>query len=271
MSIIRNEKGQAMPAKTIPIGNLAFAPLDCTKVYWLGNASILINSRGTTLMIDPLLKGFDMPLLIDMPILPNEVPALDGVLITHIDNDHFSRPTLADMKDVCKSWHAPHYVAEQMEKELSIDGAGHGIGDTFSVGSVQATLTPAKHNWQNDSAKYNYRVWKEEEYCGYWLDTPDGTVWLPGDSRLLDAHLHMPEPDIILLDFADNSWHITLDGAVRLANAYPKARLLCIHWGSVDASEMNTFNGDPEVLAKRIENPERVCALMPGEALTLKG
>ena len=31
-------------------------------------AGFLLNSRGTTIMIDPLLGDFDMPVLIDFPI-----------------------------------------------------------------------------------------------------------------------------------------------------------------------------------------------------------
>ena len=58
----------------------------------------------------------------------------------------------------------------------------------------------------------------------------------------------MPEPDVILFDFADNDWHITLDGAIQLANTYPQAHLICIHWGSVDAPDMTPFNGNPEDL-----------------------
>lgn len=268
MDILKNQKGQAVPGPTRPMGPEAFAPRGDTLLHWMGNASIHLNSRGTNLMIDPLLEGFDMPLLIEMPIQPKEIPTLDGVLITHIDNDHFSRPTCKDVQPVCRSYHAPQYVAEVMRQE-GLPGTGHAIGETFRVGNVAATLTPAEHNWQNESAKWHYREWKLEDYCGYWLDTPDGSIWLPGDSRLLESHLHMPQPDLILLDFSDNSWHITLEGAARLANAYPEADLVCIHWGSVDAPDWTTFNGNPEDLLSRVTHPERVHALAPGEPFVL--
>ena len=64
-----------------------------------------------------------------------------------------------------------------------------------------------------------------------------------GDSRLLEEHLHMSAPDVILFDFADNDWHITLKGAIQLANTYPNSDLICIHWGCVDAPDMTPFNG----------------------------
>ena len=79
----------------------------------------------------------------------------------------------------------------------------------------------------------------------------------------------MSEPKIILLDFSDNEWHITFEGAVKLANTYPNAQLLCIHWGTVDAPDWSTFNGDPRALAAAVANPERVLAPLPGEAVTL--
>lgn len=270
MKIQKNEKGQAIAPTTLPLTNTAFQKSNDTSIYWMGNASILINSKGTTIMIDPLLEGFDLPLLIDMPILPQDIPSLDALLVTHIDNDHFSRPTCLDVQQVCKAYHAPHYVASQMKEELNIDGVGHDIHEQFNVNDVKVTVTPALHNWQNDSKKYAYHEWKKEDYCGYWFDTPDGTIWLPGDSKLIEEHLHMPSPDVILLDFADNEWHITLNGAIQLANTYPNSDLICIHWGSVDAPNMSPFNGNPEDIMKKVIHPQRVHVLAPGEEYRLK-
>ena len=93
---------------------------------------------------------------------------------------------------------------------------------------------------------------------------------MPGDSKLLPEQLTQPAPDLILFDFSDNDWHITFEGAVTLANAYPNAKPICIHWGTVDAPEMTPFNGNPERLLTRIVHPERVLALLPGEKYTLK-
>jgi hypothetical protein len=43
-------------------------------------AGLLINCRGTTVMVDPLLGGFDMPVMIEFPIATAEVPELGDVL-----------------------------------------------------------------------------------------------------------------------------------------------------------------------------------------------
>lgn len=269
MQVQKNAKGQALAPKTQPFGTEAFAKKGHTEIRWLGNAGIMINSRGTNIMIDPVLQDFDMPLLYEMPILPKDIPSLDALLITHIDNDHFSRSTIKDLQAVCKEYHAPYYVAEEMRKE-GVPGTGHSIHEHFAVQDIQISLTPAKHNWQSEKVKYSFREWRDEDYCGYWLETPDCTIWLPGDSKLLEAHLNMPEPDVILFDFADNEWHITLEGAIRLANTYPNADLICIHWGSVDAPNMAVFNGNPEDLQKGVIHSERIKVLAPGEQYLLE-
>ena len=268
MHVCKNAKGQAMPTGLQKMDASAFSAREDTTVRWLGSAGIFINSRGVTMMLDPVLEGFDMPMLFESPILPPEVPSLDAMLITHIDNDHFSRSTCKDLLGVCKSYHAPKYVAEEMVKE-GIPGTGHDIHESFFVGDVKVTLTPADHDWQNDIPAFQFRHWKKEDYCGFWIETKDGIIWTPGDSRLLEEQLNMPEPDVILFDFSDNVYHITLAGAVKLANTYPKAELICIHWGSVDSPERNTFNGNPEELLSLVENPERVHALEPGEVFVV--
>lgn len=153
--------------------------------------------------------------------------------------------------------------------EAGIPGQGHDIGDEFDVENVRVRVTSACCKWQNGSKKWQYPEWKRKDYCGFYLSAPDGTVWMPGDSRLLEEQLHYEETDVILLDFADNDWHITCQGAAKLCNVYPNAALIPIHC-SIDAPDWSTFNGDPERLKKAIVNPERLKVLKPGEAYTTK-
>ena len=107
-----------------------------------------------------------------------------------------------------------------------------------------------------------------EDFCGFWIDTPDGTVWMPGDSRLMEEQLTYPEPDLILMDISDGSWHIGLNGVKRLTDAYPNAKLIPIHWGCVHA-DWKEFNGDPAVVRGMIANPERLYETAVGEAFIL--
>ena len=70
------KKYQAKAPRTQAVGEEAFEASDITTLRWLGMAGVLINSRGTALLVDPLLGGFDMPIMIDMPIAAEDVPRL---------------------------------------------------------------------------------------------------------------------------------------------------------------------------------------------------
>jgi L-ascorbate metabolism protein UlaG (beta-lactamase superfamily) len=261
---------QAKAPPTQSFGAEAFDALDRTELRWLGMAGLLINSRGTVVMIDPVLRDFDMPILIEMPIAAGAVPRLDGVLVTHSDNDHYSVPTCHDLSSVTSEFHSTHYVASLMADQ-GFEAHGHDIGQKFEVGALRVTTTPADHAWQNEIPGQNSHWFVPEDACGFWIETPDGTIWAPGDSRVIpEHHMSMPPPDVLLFDFSDSEWHFGLDGAISIANTYPDAELLLHHWGSVDAPEFTPFNADPVSLQGRVSNPDRVHALAPGEPLVLR-
>ena len=263
------KKYQAKAPPTQPFGQEAFGKSKETTIRWLGMGGFLINSRGTTLMVDPLLKGFDMPVMIDFPIKTEDVPKLDAILVTHSDNDHYSIPTNRDLKSVTKSYHSTIYVDSLMKAE-GFPSFGHNPGEKFKVGPVSVKMVAVDHAWQNAYPGTATRTFKDEDSTGFLIETPDGTIWAQGDSRLMPEHLSIsPIPDAILFDFSDSEWHFTFEGAVKIANAYPNTPLLLCHWGSVDAPDFAPFNGDPERLKKAIINPERIHVLAPGEPFTL--
>lgn len=265
--MLKRKQAAAPPPQRI--GPDAFSGDEGTTLRWLGGGGAMINSRGTVLLLDPVLLGFDMPLLAPPPLDPGAVSRLDGILITHCDGDHFSEATCKALSGVCPAYHSTRYVSELLQG-LGLPGTGHEIRDSFCLGQVRVTLTPADHAWQNELLENPGRIFQPEDCCGYWLDTPDGSVWAVGDSRLLEEHLHMPAPDAIFLDFSQDSWHIGLEGAAKLAAAYPQTPLLLWHWGTVDAPEMAPFNGDPADFLRLLPNPRQARILAPGEPFPLR-
>lgn len=266
----KEKKYQAKAPPTQPFGKEAFGPSGNTTIRWLGMAGFLINSRGTTFMIDPLLEGYDMPLLMDFPIKAKDVPHLDAVLATHSDNDHYSVATFKDLAAVTKEFHSTIYVDSLMKND-GLHSFGHYIGDTFHIGKISVRLTLADHAWQNDFPKPGQRYYEPGDACGFWFNTPDGSIWAPGDSRFMQEQLYMPAPDAILFFYSEDAkYHPGLEGAVKIANAYPNTPLILAHWGFVDAPDFAPFNGDPEHLKKLVVNPERIIVLAPGQPFTLK-
>lgn len=264
------KKYQAKAPKTVQFGKEAFASSNSTTIRWLGMAGFFVNSRGTNFMIDPLLEGYDMPLLMEFPIQPKSVPQIDAVFATHSDNDHYSVETCKDMSANVKAFHSTIYVDSLMKND-GLNSFGHYIGESFKVRNVEVQLTLADHAWQNNFPRPGQRYYAPGDACGFWFTTPDGTIWAPGDSRFMEEQLHMPTPDLILFDYSeDAAFHSGLEGAVKIANAYPNTPLLLGHWGFVDAPDFIPFNGDPEKLKSRVVNPERIIVLAPGQPYVLK-
>ena len=265
-----NEKGQMVAPATIKMTENDFKNNNGTSVYWLGGGGAVINSHGTILMIDPVLEGFDMPLLIDIPVSVREVPKVDAVLLTHSDSDHYSRATCKALKPICKEYHTTPYVASLLKEECDIEGVGHNMDGHVQVADIDIELTPADHAWQRLFEEYNYRVWEDGECCGFYLRTRDAKIWCVGDSKLMECQLHMDPPDVILFDFSDNFAHIGLENSYKLANAYPNAKLVLIHWGTIDAPNDDPFNGNPQNIFDNVVNPERVVLLAPGQEYKIK-
>src|SRR3954470_22285446 len=93
----------------------------------------------------------------------------------------------------------------------------------------------------------------------------------PAIHAFMQEELHMPIPDAILFDYSeDAAFHSGLEGAAKIANAYPNTPLILGHWGFVDAPDFIPFNGNPERLKKLVVNPSRIIVLAPGEPFTLK-
>ncbi len=264
------KKYQAKAPSTQPFGAEAFAASKQTTIRWLGMAGFMINSRSTILLIDPLLQDFDMPIMIDFPIASKNIPRVDALLATHSDNDHYSVPTAKALAAVTKSYHSTNYVDSLMKND-GLPAVGHAIGETFAVGATTVKLTAADHAWQNAYPGMSTRFFKPEDACGFWIETPDGSIWAPGDSKFMEEQLHMPTPDVILLDYTEDSlWHSGLEGSAKIINAYPNTPVILGHWGTVDAPDFIPFNANPEHLKLLAVNPKRIKVLAPGEPFILK-
>ena len=144
-----------------------------------------------------------------------------------------------------KVFHSTAYVASLM-KTQGWPASGHAIGEAFTVGPVRSRSRPRITRGRTPCrpAKGSGASATPMPAASR-VETPDGVIWHPGDSRLMPEHLTMAAPDAILFDFSDNEWHFGLAGAVKLANAYPNTPLLLSHWGTVDAPDFTPFNGDP--------------------------
>ncbi len=272
------EQVSASPSQHI--GRDVFKRARGTALWWLTNAGFLINSRGMLAMIDPVISvdpdapqtsETGMRLLVALPLEAAEVPRLDVVLYTHADDDHFARTTAQTLFGVGALFVGPPPVARELAKMgLSRQRVRTALADeAIEVEQVSITPTPADHPWQLRDPERFGQPWKPEDCCGYLLDTPDGRLWCPGDTRLMDEHVQMKGVDVLLLDVGRSEYHLGVDAGARLANILDPPHIIPYHWGTYDAPEHEAYNGDPEEVRERLHNPDAFHLLAPGQEFIL--
>lgn len=275
------QTAQVKAPLTHPIRPEAFQTKDHTELRWLGGAGFLLNCRGTVILIDPVLmtspedaavSELGMRLLVPLPIQAQEVPQAAAILYTHTDRDHLAPQTARALVQTAGSYAGTGAVLTRLA-ELGIAGNRTRIltlGETVHFGPVAVTPTVADHSWQVlDPARYG-PPHGPTDCCGFLLETPDGNIWLPGDTRFLPEHLEIGPVDVLLLDVSDDPYHLGHEQEIRLANHYSHAVLIPCHYGCYDARDALPFNGDPAKLAPWITDAEkRLNVLAPGEAFTL--
>jgi L-ascorbate metabolism protein UlaG (beta-lactamase superfamily) len=273
------EQYQAQAPETIPLPPKYYEDGEETAVYWLSASGVLINSHGFNVMIDPLLSIIsDDPaigetsemLMTAPPILATQVEHLDAVFYTHTDNDHLGPITAKELMHTGAQFHGTPYVIQELSKLGLSDerGVSHISGETFGIGNLEITLTPAFHPhqlFQTDFTSY----FKPEDCCGYRITTPDGVIWIPGDSLLMNEHLQMKDIDLLFIDFSDNASHFGLDFAIGLANVHENADLIMYHWATFYGPDHDWCNADPAQAIPRLRRPERLHILAPGEKYVL--
>ena len=278
------EKKQAAAPMTVMMGADAFAEKDGTCIYWLGSAGILINARGTCIMIDPVLENSEadpalseagFPFLVPPPVRCADIPRLDAVLYTHADYDHMAPGTAKALLRLDVPYYGTEFTCFRLQQDFGIglQGAGRTIPMFYAqetvIGNISVRLTHCVHNWRANRPEFDWE-YGPDDCCGFYITTPDGTVWAPGDSTLQPWHFEEPAPDLMFFDISADPFHFGTENAIRLANHYGTSDLILYHYGTYLAPEKPAFNADPAWTEGRITDPARLHILAPGEKFRLR-
>ena len=222
-----------------------------TRFVWLGMAGVAINARGTVMLIDPMLAVMEKDgervsetghrFKIDLPIEAKDVPRLDEVLYTHADMDHFGRPTAEILDRLEPGFLAPPPVVEGL-RVLGVDEKRIVIAKDFDrvrIGEAEVVVTPALH----DYPKSNH---VRGDCCGFVVESADGRIWHPGDTRLIDELLEIKDVDVIFFDVADVEAHLGPEGSARLADSCGAKVMVAYHYGTYDVPAGTWGGCDPE-------------------------
>lgn len=209
-------------------------------VAWVGHATCLIRMDGFTILTDPVFSrrcGIDLVLgtlgpkrLVEPALLPEDLPKIDLVLLSHAHFDHWDMPSLAKLasKDV------PVLCAKETSDLLSPERwqsvAELGWGERKQLGPVEVQGVEVKH-WGARVRRDTHRG-----YTGYLLESPSGKILFSGDTAYTNSFRNLRrgrEIDLAIMPIgAYNPWiasHCTPEQAVQMADWAGAGQIMPVH------------------------------------------
>ncbi|WP_449387895.1 MBL fold metallo-hydrolase [Chryseobacterium lineare] len=172
---------------------------------WLGHSSYYIQTRGVSFLIDPVLSSYGSPFRFFNKAFsgadifkPEDIPAIDYLVITHDHYDHLDYPTVKAIKDRVGQVILPLGVGAHLEKwgykadQLIEEDWGAEVN---LKNNIKIIFTPARH-FSGRKMKRNVTLW-----TSYVLITPEKRLFLGGDSGY-DTHFKMIGEQYGPFDFA---------------------------------------------------------------------
>jgi L-ascorbate metabolism protein UlaG (beta-lactamase superfamily) len=246
---------------------------------YIGHATTLIRLDGTTVLTDPVLRGWLGPLRRQAAAPSPEAAKIpDAVLISHVHRDHL------DVRSLRRLPPSTPLIVPRGASRWALRGGAEdvreiGIGETISVGAVEVTAVRAVHNAHRD------RTWGEPiQPLGYLLKTRDRTVYFAGDTDLFPEMSEFGPVDLALLPVWGWGWsvgegHLDPERATRALEMLRPRVAVPIHWGTFYPIGMRRLRPEPLTepphefarLAGRLVPGVDVRVLEPGSETELDG
>jgi Predicted Zn-dependent hydrolases of the beta-lactamase fold len=224
-------------------------------VTMVGHATLLIQVAGLNLLTDPVWSQRASPSQIAGPkrvtapgVRFADLPPIDAVLLSHNHYDHFDLATLRKLHRA----HRPLFVMPLGNDRLlrsSVPDARIETGDwhdRLPIGdTATVTLTRANH-WSSRGVRdRRMALW-----CGFFLETAQGSLWFAGDTGYGDGAIFREirsrcgAPDVALIPIGAYAprWfmapqHIDPTEAVRIFQDTGARQALGIHWGTFQLTD----------------------------------
>src|SRR5947209_1160519 len=256
------------------------------RVSFVGHASVLIQTQGVNILIDPVWAERASPLTrfgpkrINQPgIALDDLPPIDAVLVTHCHHDHLDLATLSHLarERPCRVITPLGNDAIMRARDSSIRAEAYDWGDSTEIApGIAVHVEPSLH-W---SAR-NLRDRRMALWCSFVIDTPSGRIFHAGDTgygggalfrdvflryrgfRLANLPIGAYEPRWFM-----KNQHVDPEEAVHIFEDLGAAYALAMHWGTFRLTD-ETIDEPVKRLTVALERagiaPERFQAKRPGE------
>ncbi|MDR1054724.1 MAG: MBL fold metallo-hydrolase [Prevotellaceae bacterium] len=229
--------------------NLLDTSFTAPTIVWFGHSSYLIQSKGFTILVDPVFSGYGSPVCfvnknINGSNIYNlkDLPPIDLLIITHDHYDHF------DYKTVCKLRKTDTKAVVPMGVETTMDYWGWknekfkevNWGDSLSIAQdILLVSTPTQH-FSGRRYRRNKTLW-----TSYVLEIHGYRIFIGGDGgynkHFKDIGDKYGPFDLALLENGQYSpyWlssHCYPEQTVRAAIELQAKMILPVHWAKFSAT-----------------------------------
>ena len=263
-------------------------PHDTLSILCIGHASLLIQTAGINILIDPVWSEVASPFRVgprrrNSPAVSLvDLPPVHAILVTHNHYDHMDTATIAAIhaqhKPVIISPLGNDTVIHKDAPQVSVQTGDWWQSFPLSP-NVRVTIVPAYH-WS--ARKLGDR--RQSLWCGFVIDSPSGRIYCAGDTAYQDGKIFSEirsrcgNPLVAILPIGAyaprwfmSTQHTDPAEAVQIAIDVGAQHLLGIHWGTFPLTD-EPWDEPPRLLEDAVTlhtgTPIRAQAMRSGDVWT---
>ncbi len=267
-----------LPVASDPGGRWDALPVGA-RVQWLGHASVLVEIDGVVLLVDPLFgrAGPGVGRFVPAPRLPDDLPRVDAVLLSHGHYDHLDRQSLAA---VAARWPEALLVVPRGQDGSLPRACRRVVALTWwervSVGGVRLTLTPAQHWHRRGPFDQDRALWGGWHVAGSRSLFHSGDTGYFGGFRTIRRVLGAVDVAVLPLGAYEPRWfmasqHMSPEDSLQTWVDLGARHFLGMHWGTYDLTDEPLDHGAftllPRVATERGLDVDRLHVLAHGGVL----
>jgi L-ascorbate metabolism protein UlaG (beta-lactamase superfamily) len=215
------------------------------RLTWIGHASFLMSLAGVNLLVDPVFSkriGWLYRRYGEPGLLPEQLPQIDALLVTHSHYDHLDAASIAAIPRrttvICPVGLGGWFRSRKFETVVELDW-----WERFEAGAVTITFVPSRHWTQRSPFDFNRSRWG-----GYVLESNQSTIYHAGDSAWFDGFAEIGRRysniDVALMPIGAYApaWfmernHMTPEQAGEAFLLTGAKRMLPMHWGTFQLTD----------------------------------
>lgn len=272
---------QPIPVETLNLDDML--QVKQSKAVWFGHSTVFMQLGGKTILCDPIFSNLFWFFSLftgkrfteQLPIVPQELPELDIVLLSHDHYDHMDYRSIMAIKDKVQRFCVPRGVGKRLgqwgiarEKIAELS-----YGETSCFDELIVTCTPNQHFSGRSLFDRNKTLW-----CSWVITSKEEKIFFSGDGAYGPHFKEIGDQygpfDLTLVECGQGiesfgAIHMTPEKAVQAQLDLQGQLMLPIHWGMFSQSNIEWTRQIERLLIEAERRGVQVATPKIGEIITI--